>query len=617
MIRPAGRPLVATLNRDAGSRRTAALVILLVYVAMAVALFSKTWVHPTSWSIGTTGDPQEIMWFLGWGSFAVTHGQNPLFSTFIDFPTGVNLMWNGSMILPSAVLTPVTLLGGPVLAFNVLTTAALALSAWTGFLLIARFVPNSAAAAVGGALYGFSPFMTAHSLGHPHITAAFVPPLLFLLLDDIVRVQRRSPMVSGMLLGLAGAAQLLIGEEVLATAGFVGLLVLCLVIALRRIEVRPRIGHAIRGFAFGALTFAVLAAIPLGFQFLGPQHVTSKVLLHEANVYVSDALSFFIPTRLFLLAPQRALAVSDRFSGNVVEMNSYVGLILAALLAFIAVRFWPLLEVRLAALGAVLIAILSMGITIHYAGDASRFPVFTLGLVFPLLQRFLPGRLMLYLTFLGWLALSRLPVLVNILPSRLMLYFYLLAGLLLSVLLNDVASRAPRVRWFGRAIVALALIPLLPALPYPSTPEPIPAFFTNGAASDIAPGSVALVIPLAAGQNARAMLWQAAAGMPFRMPEGYAFIPDLPPNGERLDPPPSATQDQVRAVAAGTAGALSDEVRSRMLADLASWHVKTVVIGPMTNEQAEVDLFASLLGRSPQQSGGVFVWNHVDDIAAT
>lgn len=595
----------------------AALIVLVVYAAMAVALFSNTWAHPTTWSIGTTGDPQEIMWFLGWGSFAATHGQNPLFSTFIDFPTGVNMMWNGSMVLPSAVLTPITLLGGPVLAFNVLTTAALALSAWTGFLLIARYVPNNAAAAVGGALYGFSPFMTAHSLGHPHITAAFVPPLLFLLLDDIVRIQRRPPLVSGLLLGLAAAAQLLIGEELLATAGFVGLLLLCLAIGLRPTEVRARAGHALRAFGFAALAFAVLAAVPLGFQFLGPQHVTSRVLLHEANVYVSDALSFFIPTRLFLLAPQRALAVSDRFSGNVVEINSYVGVILALLLAFIAVRFWRLLEVRLATLGAVLIAILSMGITIHYAGDASRYPVFTLGLAFPLLQRFLPGRLMLYLTFLGWLALSRLPVLVNILPSRLMLYFYLLAGLLLAVLLNDLAARAPRVRWFGRALVALALIPLLPALPYPSTPEPIPAFFTDGAASKIAPGSVALVIPYAAGQNAHAMLWQAAAGMPFRMPEGYAFIPDLPPNGERLDPPPSATQDQVRAVAAGTAGALSDEVRSRMLADLASWQVTTVIIGPMTNEQSEVELFASLLGQPPQQLDGVFIWAHTDAIAAT
>jgi len=187
-------------------------VALLTYTVLAVAMFSSTWVHPTNWWVGVSGDAQQFMWFLGWPPFAITHGLNPIFSNYGDYPGGVNLMWNASELLPGVVLGPLTQAGGVVLSYNVLMTAAVALSAWTAYLLIRRYVSSQLAAAVGGLLYGFSPFMTAHSLGHPHVTVAFMPPVLLLLLDEIVRVQRRRPLVSSLLLGLAAAAQLIIGE---------------------------------------------------------------------------------------------------------------------------------------------------------------------------------------------------------------------------------------------------------------------------------------------------------------------------------------------------------------------------------------------------------------------
>src|SRR5450759_674402 len=98
-------------------RRGSAVVVLLVYTALAVALFSSTWVHPTTWSVGVVGDPQQIMWFLGWPPFALTHGQNPMFTDYIDYPGGVNLMWNTSVLLPGGVLGPLTQLAGFVLAY--------------------------------------------------------------------------------------------------------------------------------------------------------------------------------------------------------------------------------------------------------------------------------------------------------------------------------------------------------------------------------------------------------------------------------------------------------------------------------------------------------------------
>src|SRR4029077_16980672 len=142
-------------------------------------------------------------------------------------------MWNGSMLLNGLVRAPLIQLGGFVLAYNVLMTMAVALSAWTAYLLIRRFVSSQVAAGVGGLLYGFSPFMTAHSLAHPILTVAFMSPVLLMLLDEVVRVQRRRPLVSGFWLGLAATAQLFIGEEVLVSTAVIGLLLICIVAALR------------------------------------------------------------------------------------------------------------------------------------------------------------------------------------------------------------------------------------------------------------------------------------------------------------------------------------------------------------------------------------------------
>src|SRR5436309_10294229 len=190
---------------------------LLFYTALAFLLFWQVWSSPGHRSLGSSADPEQMMWFLGWTRFALSHQCSPLFSDFLDYPHGVNLMWNTSVLLPGAVLSPVTTWQGPVVAYNLLITLCLPLSAWCAYLAVGHWVTSRIAAVVGGLLYGFSPYMMAHALAHVNLTLAFVPPLLLFLLHKLV-AQHGGAMPTGLALGALAAVQLLTWEEILATS---------------------------------------------------------------------------------------------------------------------------------------------------------------------------------------------------------------------------------------------------------------------------------------------------------------------------------------------------------------------------------------------------------------
>lgn len=75
---------------------------------LADKMFHKAWAQPLGSQIGGAGDADEYSWFLSWMPFAVGHGLDPLVSHYVGFPTGVNLMWNTSVLLPSLPMAPTT-----------------------------------------------------------------------------------------------------------------------------------------------------------------------------------------------------------------------------------------------------------------------------------------------------------------------------------------------------------------------------------------------------------------------------------------------------------------------------------------------------------------------------
>src|SRR5207245_5734111 len=112
------------------------------------------------------------------------HHFYPSVTDLIFYPSGTNILWANAdaPIALAWIAAPITLAFGPIVAYNLLQTLALALSAWAAFLAIRRYVILIPAAFVGALVYGFGPYVMGQSYGHMALTFGFIPPLLPILL---------------------------------------------------------------------------------------------------------------------------------------------------------------------------------------------------------------------------------------------------------------------------------------------------------------------------------------------------------------------------------------------------------------------------------------------------
>lgn len=552
---------------------------LLAYLALAGLLSFRAWSSPAARAVSNPLDVSLVLWFLRWVPFALSHGWNPLLSTHVDAPAGINLMWNPSIVLPAFLLTPITLVLGPMLALNTMNTLAPTLSAWCAYFCFRRFVSTPFAAAVGGLLYGFSPFVMAHSIGHPQLAIACVPPLMMLALEEILIRQRRGPVASGAALGLLAAAQLLISEEILVIVSITGSFGVLLLMLLHRDQVARRVAHAARTLLVAGGVFAALVAIPVAVQFFG-----SRQPLHGFQptiFYGADLANFVAPTRLQLLAPERLTALSSSFRGGLTEDDAYLGLPLIALAWYMLRRSRFRALVRWLLLMTAVVAVLALGQRLHVLGKISDIP-------------------------LPWAIFDSLPLVGHILPLRFMGLAFLFLGLVVALFIEEAALASRRERVFRILVTALVLACLLPR-PLPTVAVSVPPFFQGTAVQQIPEGSVVLVAPFAGSTSSQAMAWQVAAGMRFRMPEGYLY------SATGLNPPPSDLQTAMLAIQVdGTVLSPSSVERGLILDDLRQLDVGTVIIGPMAHQDAMLAFFTDVLGRTPSAIGGVYLWSTSD-----
>ena len=534
------------------------------------------------------GDLAKYDWCVAWVPFALGHGLNPLLTHYANVPHGVNLMDDTSVPGLGLVMSPVTVLFGPFASVNLLLILAYPLSAGAAYLLARRYVQWRPAAFAAGLLYGYSPYMVAQGYGHLNLSFVPIPPLVFLLLDELVIRQRRAPARTGLLLGLLLAAQFFISTEILATTVMFAVISVAALAIWRRDEVRDQAPHAARALAAAVLTTTVLLAWPAYEAVWGPHHIHGAIA--GFRTYFDALAGPVLPTSLLVFGTHHLKALGDAIGVNASENGSYLGLPLV-LLSGATVVLVKRSRVKIAAALALVAFVLSLGSRLHLgvgAGDG------------------VARHVVLPATVIGWI-----PLLQDSFPIRYSLYVALFVSLVLAFALEALHERAPtRGRsWLAPAVALAVLLPLLPAWPGAAQGRVvIPSYFTTSAVRSLATGEVTLVYPMAVPADTFAMDWQAAAGFRFAMPGGYFVQPKQPSGSEFVDP--TATEQALSAVAQSRPPARTAVLRARLRSELRSWGVTSVVAQPVG---ADPEGFLKWLIGRPQDSdaGGMIEWYHL------
>ncbi|MFE2634780.1 glycosyltransferase [Streptomyces scopuliridis] len=596
---PAGAAALPYLRRRTGLiylRRRTDLIVGALFLLASFFLYKGLWADLDHAYLADAGsDQNQWEWFFRVTADNVVHLRNPLFTTLQNFPDGVNLMANTVMLGLSVPLTPVTLAFGPTVTWALVLTLGLAATALAWYWLFARrLVRGRWAAALGAALAAFAPPMMSHANAHPNFLVLFMIPVI---IDRALRLcEGRRVVRDGVLLGLFATYQIFLGEEPLLLAVMGTLLFALSYAAVDRERARAAARPLLRGLGWALLVCLPLVAVPLYWQFFGPQSYHS--VLHGDGAGNSP-LAFLEYSGRALFGDE---ATADRLAMNRTEQNAFYGWPLIALAFGIGLWLWRAAVVRALAFTAVAAALLSLGPKI-------RIPLTDVVLTGP------------------WRILAHQPLFESVIESRVAMICAPALGALVALAADRLADRRAeergpglggaaleqrrRLRLVAYAALAAALLPIVPTpLPVRERPD-VPAFIADGTYRRyVGEGETVVPVPVPDPGNAEALHWQSASGLGFSVPGGYF---NGPWGEERMGiygAPARYTSNLLRDVRySGQVPVIDAKWRAQARYDLAFWKAGVVVLGPQPNDAALYETLEKLLGGPGKRVDGAWIWD--------
>jgi hypothetical protein len=562
------------------------------FIAVSLFLTAPLWLNLDH---ELRDDPQDQAFFefmLAHGARVLTDGVYPFFSDRMNYPDGVNMMANTSVLAVSLPMTPITVLFGPHVSFNAFLTMALAATGISWYLVLSRqFVTSRLAAWVGALFATFAPSMISHAGGHPNIVSQFLVPLIIwrtLALRGPGRVVRNGLLLAGLLVW-----QAFINLEILFMTA-VGLGIFCAVMAVARRRREPgEIKTCLRGLGVAAAVSLSVLAYPLCVQFFGPQSYHG---LPEFVRYFGADLGSFTAYA------QRSVAgnsiTAGRLAQNAAEENAFFGWGLVIL--FFGLVVWMRRSVAIVTMAgvAVLFGAMSLGPSIRLNGTDTGVA----GI---------------------WSLLHSVPVLNSAVPTRWALAIAPIVGILLALgcqRASDLMKAQPAARGPVRVAmitaVAMALVPLAPT-PLRTTPmDPVPAFVTSGTWKQYVDDDHTLVaLPLPDSSYPDPMRWSAYTGQDMRIASAYALLPNQNPldptdRSALFAPPWRPTSGLMASIKQGNPIPEITETRREMtVADLRYWKAAVVVLTPQVRDIEMLRAMTELLGFQPTWTGGAWIWD--------
>lgn len=418
------------------------LVSFVGYLALAVIFTLPTSIHPTRALLGDGGDSYQHAWFLWEFGNAVARGHDPFHTHLVFYPFGGNLAWATLDPLAGILALPLTLAFGPLLAYNLSLILQLALSAFFARLLCLRVSGDSAAATVGGVIFGFSPYMLAHALGHLSLVTAFPIPLYVLALVNLLETEKPS-WRDGALLGLALLMTSFAHFQYTVFCLTFTAVVLAIDFGRERAALLERLW---RPLLVSATTF-LICFFPI-LRMLLQDGLRHPHPVTEAEHYSADLLGFFVPSPFNPFFGRFVHRMPAEFLATGFEGVTYIGFIVLALAT--VGFYWAHNRRRWAVpalIAGVLFGALCLGPTVHVLGKPTRIPA--------------PASLLYSVEFARFL---REPGRMSVITT---LSVALLATFGLAFMSNKLARRWQKALLF--CIVGLGLLVEYSTVPFPSS----------------------------------------------------------------------------------------------------------------------------------------------------
>ncbi len=599
-----------------------------LYLVGSLAVWWHVWIAgPSSVMTCSCTDAGRTLWSVEWSAYALAHGHNLLYSTWLFHPGGVNLLTDTSVPAVGLALTPVTLLFGAVASVNVANTLIPVLTALSMFWLLQRWVRWAPAAFIGGLGYGFSAFVLVQ-LAFGWVNLAFVAllPLMVACLDELLIRQRVRPVRVGVALGLLVTVELFVSSEMVLIAsvsGVIAILMLAGYAALRdAVDLRRRLPYALKGGGVAVGVGVVLLAYPLWLFVAGPGHLSGMLWSTDVPGDLGNAVGNFW-SHLGVWGPLNARQLAQEapvlggYRGPPTPSSSYLGVGWIAVIV-VGVLWWRR-DRRLWLFGA--LGLVTAVISLRVGGD-----------------RWGP-----------WALVYHLPLFRDVVQSRFSAIVDLCAAVMLAVIVDRtrsaVAERnlteqteqteqtepgtsalppAPRpalrpalAALAALVVAAVAIVPmavaLAPNVPLTVQAVTVPYWFVN-TAPHLPSRQVVLAYPFATADSQSSIPWQAIDKMHYSMPGGGGPTGTVARAGAEaagfsvlraasvpLLPPPEESEANLQAVRRA----------------LVAWEVTTVVVPDdrglavyQTGRGASyaVAFFTAVLGSAPSREPGAWVW---------
>ena len=150
-------PGKAGLDVKQGSGLKAPIASLALFVLLAVV---HTWplaTDPGRLSRNDSGDTVHQEWILAWVAHQLAHDPLHLFDSNVFYPERDTLAYSDHLLVQALMAAPLLWSGAsPVLAYNLVLIAGLALTGWTTSLVVGRWTGNRMAGILSGSLMAFN-----------------------------------------------------------------------------------------------------------------------------------------------------------------------------------------------------------------------------------------------------------------------------------------------------------------------------------------------------------------------------------------------------------------------------------------------------------------------------